>query len=79
MIKILYKYNHLIVCKQMTDLINCDRFRKIHPKHYQTNNLKNLFKNSTPEEILSFLKEINFFIKIYSNIIKHNQNSHPKT
>ena len=45
-------------------LINCDRFRWICPKHYQTNNLKNLFKNSKPEEILSFLKEINLFIKI---------------
>ena len=45
-------------------LINCDRFRRIRPKHYQTNNLKNLFKNSKPEEILSFLKEINLFIKI---------------
>ena len=45
-------------------LINCDRFRQIRPKHYQTNNLKNLFKNSKPEEILSFLKEINLFIKI---------------
>ena len=32
-------------------LINCDRFRQIRPKHYQTNNLKNLFKNSKPEEI----------------------------
>ena len=45
-------------------LINCDRFSQIRPKHYQTNNLKNLFKNSKPEEILSFLKEINLFIKI---------------
>ena len=45
-------------------LINCDRFRQIRPKHNQTNNLKNLFKNSKPEEILSFLKEINLFIKI---------------
>ena len=45
-------------------LINCDSFCQIHPKHYQTNNLKNLFKNSKPEEILSFLKEINLFIKI---------------
>ena len=27
-------------------------------------NLKDLFKNSKPEEILSFLKEINLFIKI---------------
>ena len=45
-------------------LINCVRFRQICPKHYQTNNLKNLFKNSKPEEILSFLKEINLFIKI---------------
>ena len=45
-------------------LINCDSFRQICPKHYQKNNLKNLFKNSKPEEILSFLKEINLFIKI---------------
>ena len=45
-------------------LINFDRFRQIHPKYYQTNNLKNLFKNSKPEKILSFLKEINLFIKI---------------
>ncbi len=44
--------------------INCDRFRQICPKYYQTNNLKDLFKNSKPEEILSFLKEINLFIKI---------------
>ena len=45
-------------------LINCDRLRQICPKHYQTNNLKDVFKNSKPEEILSFLKEINLFIKI---------------
>ena len=45
-------------------LINCDKFRWIRPKHYQTNNLKNIFKNSKPEEILSFLKETNLFIKI---------------
>ena len=38
--------------------------KQICPKHYQTNNLKNLFKNSKPKEILSFLKEINLFIKI---------------
>ena len=51
-------------------LINCDRFRQICPKHYQMNNLNDLFKNSKPEEILSFLKEINLFIKTLSNIIK---------
>ena len=45
-------------------LINCDRFRRIRPKHYQTNNLKNHFKNFKPEEILSFLKEIDLFMKI---------------
>ena len=56
-------------------LINCDRFRQIRPKDYQTNNLKDIFKNSKPEEMLSFLKEINLFIKILSNIIKHNQNT----
>ena len=45
-------------------LINCDSFSQIRPKHYQTNNLKNLLKNSKPEEILSFLKAINLYIKI---------------
>ena len=50
-------------------LINCDRFWQIHSKHYQTDNLKNLLKNPKPEEILSFLKEINLFIKI----VKYNK------
>ena len=45
-------------------LINCDRFTQIRPKHYQTNNLKDLFKNFKPDEILGFLKETNLFIKI---------------
>ena len=44
--------------------MNCNRFRQIRPKHYKTNNLKDLFKNSKPEEILSFQKETNLFIKI---------------
>ena len=44
-------------------LINCDRFRQSRTKDYQTSNLKDLFKNK-PEEILSFLKETNLFIKI---------------
>ena len=43
-------------------LINCDRFRQIRPKHYQTNNLKDLFKISKPEELFSFLKEAKLFI-----------------
>ena len=54
-------------------------FGQIRPKHYQTNNLKDLFKNFKPEEILSFLKEINLFLKILLNVIKHNQNSYPRT
>ena len=45
-------------------LINCDKFRQIRPKYYQTSNLKDLFKNTKPEEILSFLIETNLFIKI---------------
>ena len=54
------------MCKVLTIkhiLINCDRFRQIRPKCYQTSNLKDLFKNTKLVEILSFLKE-NFFIKI---------------
>ena len=39
---------------------NCYRFIQIHP----TSNLKDLFKNTKQEEILSFLKETNPFIKI---------------
>ena len=42
-------------------LINCNMFRQIRPKYYQTSNLKDLFKNTKPEEILCFLKEINIF------------------
>ena len=45
-------------------LINCDRCRQTCPKYYQTCNLKDLFQNNKPEEILSFLKETNLFIKI---------------
>ena len=37
-------------------LINCDRFRQIFPKYYQTSYLKDHFKNTRPEENLSFLK-----------------------
>ena len=59
--------------------MNCERFSQIRSKHYQTNNLKDLFKNSKPVEILNFLKETNLFIKILSNIMKYNQNSYPKT
>ena len=43
--------------------INCDRFRQIYPKYYLTSNLKDLSKNTKPEEILSFLKET-YLIKI---------------
>ena len=48
-------------------LINCDSFSQICPKHYQTNNLKDLFKNSKPEEILSFLKSL------HQNLVKYNK------
>ena len=44
-------------------LINCDRFKQICRKLYQTNNLKDFLKNK-PEKILSFLKETNLFFKI---------------
>ena len=61
-------------------LINCERFKRICPKHYQTNNLKDLFKNSKPEEILSFLNETNLFIKIQPNInITKTHTLNPKT
>ena len=48
-------------------LINCDSFSQICPKHCQINNLKNLFKNSKPEEILSFLKSL------YQNLVEYNK------
>ena len=45
-------------------LLNCNSFRHTHPKYYQTISLKDLFKNTKPEDILSFLKETYLFIKI---------------
>ena len=44
--------------------------KKTCPKYYQTSNLKDLFKNTKPEDVLSFIKETNVLIKIWSNIIK---------
>ena len=57
-------------------LINGDRFRQSRSKYDQTNNLKDFFKNTKPEEILSFLKETNQFIKIWSHMIKHTTKTH---
>ena len=45
-------------------LINCDRFRQIHLKYYQTSNLKDLFKTTNQKKSCSFLKETNLFIKV---------------
>ena len=45
-------------------LINCDKFRQIRSKYYQTSKLKDLFKNAKSEEILCNLKETNLFINI---------------
>ena len=62
-------------------LINCDRFFQIRPKYYQTNNIKDLFKNTisssschaistdNPEEILSFLRNQS----LHQNLTKYNK------
>ena len=36
-------------------LLNFDNFRQNCPKYYQISNLKDLFKKTKPESILSFL------------------------
>ena len=41
--------------------IHCDSFRRTRPKYFQTSNLKDIFKNIKPEDILSFLKKLLFF------------------
>ena len=51
-------------------LINCERFRNFHLKHYQTNNLKNLFKNSKPEEIFKISKRNQ---PLHQNLVKYNK------
>ena len=38
-------------------LLNHDRWKETCPKYYQRSNLKDIFKNSTPEDILIFLKK----------------------
>ena len=53
--------------------LNCESFRQTCPKYYLTGNLEDLFKNTKPVDILSFLKETNLFIEIWSNKIKYNK------
>ena len=45
-------------------LLNCNSFRQTRPKYNQTSTLKDFFKNTKPEDILSFLFKKNLFIKI---------------
>ena len=71
-------------------LLSCDNFRQTHQKYYQTSNLKDLFKNTKPEDNLSFLKnqlfhpnltKSNFSLKsdqIWSNTIIKTHTLNPK-
>ena len=38
--------------------LNCDSFRQTRLKYYLSRKLKYLFKNSKPEDFLSFLKKL---------------------
>ena len=51
-------------------LINCNRFRQIRPKHYQTNNLKNLFKKLQTRGNLKFSKRNQ---PLHQNLVKYNK------
>ena len=60
-------------------LINCDRFRQIHPKYYQTNNL-DLFKHQT-RGYLELSKRNQPLHQNLTKYNKHNKNLYlnPKT
>ena len=45
-------------------LLNCNNLKHIRTKYYQARNLRDIFKNTNPENIFNFLKESNFFSKI---------------
>ena len=85
----LFKINFKRIFDIKYILFNCDSFRQTHPEYFQTNNLKDLFKNIKPGDILSFLKKkkkTNFSLKsdkinltkIWCNIIKYYKNSYPR-
>ena len=46
-------------------LLNCNNLKHIRTKYYQARNLRDIFKNTNPENIFNFLKKkSNFFSKI---------------
>ena len=45
-------------------LLNCNNLKYIRTKYYQARNLRDIFKNTNPENIFNFLKKSNFFSKI---------------
>ena len=45
-------------------ILNCNNLKHIRTKYYQARNLRDIFKNTNPENIFNFLKESNFFSKI---------------
>ena len=45
-------------------LLNCNKLKHICTKYYQARNLRDIFKNTNPENIFNFLKKSNFFSKI---------------
>ena len=47
-------------------LLICDDFRQTCLKYYQTSNLKDLFKNTKPENFFFFLKKSNTIIKTHT-------------
>ena len=48
--------------------INCNNFKHIRTKNYQARNLRDIFKNTNPENIFNFLKKKQLF---QQNITKH--------
>ena len=45
-------------------LLNCYNLKHIRTKYYQARNLRDIFKNTNPENIFNFLKKSDFFSKI---------------
>ena len=40
--------------------LNCNNLKRIHTKYYQAKNLRDIFKNTNPENIFNFLKKATF-------------------
>ena len=55
--------NELLTIKYV--LLNCKTFDRIRSKHFNADNLQNLFLD-VKQNILEYLKEIDFYDKIYT-------------